>query len=170
MEDEGGTLQKGLKFNLMNENVNDSPRIHLPLNYPPGSPDLGRHYRSNSPLPSIQLQPQSPSASKKHQAVQDLPATNTFVGTGDNNSTGSDQYSDYSYKANSSKYSTKQVGDDFESMAGYHSPGYHSSGYPSSGYQSSGYQSSGYYSPRYHSTGYQSNGYHSNVVWTDDMY
>nr|XP_040030025.1 protocadherin-1-like isoform X2 [Gasterosteus aculeatus aculeatus] len=101
-------LQKSLNFNLINEDVTDSPRIHLPLNYPPGSPDLGRHYRSNSPLPSIQLQPQSPSASKKHQAVQDLPATNTFVGTGDNNSTGSDQYSDYSYKANPPKYSSKQ--------------------------------------------------------------
>ncbi|KAM8908446.1 protocadherin-1-like isoform 2-T3 [Spinachia spinachia] len=100
-------LQKALQFNLINEDVTDSPRIHLPLNYP-GSPDLGRHYRSNSPLPSIQLQPQSPSASKKHQAVQDLPATNTFVGTGDNNSTGSDQYSDYSYKANPPKYSSKQ--------------------------------------------------------------
>uniref|UniRef100_A0A8C5FR99 Protocadherin 1b n=1 Tax=Gadus morhua TaxID=8049 RepID=A0A8C5FR99_GADMO len=107
-EDEEASLQKGLKFNLINEDVNDSPRIHLPLNYPPGSPDLGRHYRSNSPLPSIQLQPQSPSASKKHQAVQDLPATNTFVGTGDNTSTGSDQYSDYSYKANPPKYSSKQ--------------------------------------------------------------
>uniref|UniRef100_A0A3Q3IJ23 Cadherin domain-containing protein n=1 Tax=Monopterus albus TaxID=43700 RepID=A0A3Q3IJ23_MONAL len=110
-EDEEASLQKGLKFNLINDSVNDSPRIHLPLNYPPGSPDLGRHYRSNSPLPSIQLQPQSPSASKKHQAVQDLPATNTFVGTGDNNSTGSDQYSDYSYKANPPKYTNKQVGD-----------------------------------------------------------
>ncbi|XP_033907834.3 protocadherin-1-like isoform X1 [Acipenser ruthenus] len=108
-EDEEASLQKGLKFNLINDGVNDSPRIHLPLNYPPGSPDLGRHYRSNSPLPSIQLQPQSPSASKKHQAVQDLPATNTFVGTGDNTSTGSDQYSDYSYKANPPKYSNKQL-------------------------------------------------------------
>ncbi|XP_028815789.1 protocadherin-1-like isoform X2 [Denticeps clupeoides] len=107
-EDEEASLQKGLNFNLMNDTITDSPRIHLPLNYPPGSPDLGRHYRSNSPLPSIQLQPQSPSASKKHQVVQDLPATNTFVGTGDNNSTGSDQYSDYSYKANPPKYSTKQ--------------------------------------------------------------
>lgn len=126
-EDEEASLQKGLKFNRMNDSVGDSPRIHLPLNYPPGSPDLGRHYRSNSPLPSIQLQPQSPSASKKHQAVQDLPATNTFVGTGDNNSTGSDQYSDYSYKANPPKYSTKQVGDHFQSMAGYHSPAYHTS-------------------------------------------
>ncbi|XP_066505324.1 protocadherin-1 [Hoplias malabaricus] len=124
-EDEEASLQKGLKFNLMNDSVSDSPRIHLPLNYPPGSPDLGRHYRSNSPLPSIQLQPQSPSASKKHQAVQDLPATNTFVGTGDNNSTGSDQYSDYSYKTNPPKYSTKQVGEHFQSMAGYHSTAYH---------------------------------------------
>ncbi|MBN3297118.1 PCDH1 protein, partial [Amia calva] len=108
-EDEEASHPKGLKFNLINDGVNDSPRIHLPLNYPPGSPDLGRHYRSNSPLPSIQLQPQSPSASKKHQAVQDLPATNTFVGTGDNNSMGSDQYSDYSYKANPPKYSNKQL-------------------------------------------------------------
>ncbi|XP_046872959.1 protocadherin-1-like [Hypomesus transpacificus] len=118
-EDEEASLQKGLKFNLINDNVNDSPRIHLPLNYPPGSPDLGRHYRSNSPLPSIQLQPQSPSASKKHQAVQELPATNTFVGTGDNTSTGSDQYSDYSYKANLPKYSSKQVGDYFANTTGY---------------------------------------------------
>ncbi|CDQ76029.1 unnamed protein product [Oncorhynchus mykiss] len=107
-EEEEVSLQKSLKFNL--DGVNDSPRIHLPLTYPPGSPDLGRHYRSNSPLPSIQLQAQSPSASQKHQAVQDLPATNTFVGTGgDDNSTGSDQYSDYSYKASQPKYNSKQV-------------------------------------------------------------
>ncbi|XP_040297006.1 protocadherin-1 isoform X3 [Bufo bufo] len=108
-EDEEAGLQKSLKFNLMSDSVGDSPRIHLPLNYPPGSPDLGRHYRSNSPLPSIQLQPQSPSASKKHQVVQDLPAANTFVGTGDNNSTGSDQYSDYSYRTNPQKYNHKQL-------------------------------------------------------------
>ncbi|XP_069055591.1 protocadherin-1 isoform X1 [Pleurodeles waltl] len=108
-EDEEAGLQKSLKFNLMNDSVTDSPRIHLPLNYPPGSPDLGRHYRSNSPLPSIQLQPQSPSASKKHQVVQDLPAANTFVGTGDNTSTGSDQYSDYSYRTNPQKYNHKQL-------------------------------------------------------------
>nr|XP_033783043.1 protocadherin-1 isoform X2 [Geotrypetes seraphini] len=108
-EEEETGLQKSLKFNLMNDSVSDSPRIHLPLNYPPGSPDLGRHYRSNSPLPSIQLQPQSPSASKKHQVVQDLPAANTFVGTGDNNSTGSDQYSDYSYRTNPQKYNNKQL-------------------------------------------------------------
>lgn len=118
-EDEEASLQKGLKFNLMNDSVNDSPRIHLPLNYPPGSPDLGRHYRSNSPLPSIQLQPQSPSASKKHQAVQDLPATNTFVGTGDNSSSGSDQYSDYRITANPPKYSSKQVGEYYISAPVY---------------------------------------------------
>lgn len=107
-EEEEVSLQKSLKFNL--DGVNDSPRIHLPLTYSPGSPDIGRHYRSNSPLPSIQLQAQSPSASQKHQAVQDLPATNTFVGTGgDDNSTGSDQYSDYSYKTSQHKYSNKQV-------------------------------------------------------------
>ncbi|XP_072446339.1 protocadherin-1-like isoform X2 [Chiloscyllium punctatum] len=104
LEDEETGTQRGLQFNLINESSSDSPRIHLPLNCNPGSPDLGRHYRSNSPLPSIQLHPQSPTAGKKHQVVQDLPATNTFVGTGDNNSTGSDQYSDYSYKTNPPKY------------------------------------------------------------------
>uniref|UniRef100_A0A8C9T7A0 Protocadherin 1 n=1 Tax=Scleropages formosus TaxID=113540 RepID=A0A8C9T7A0_SCLFO len=108
-EVEEANLQKSLNFN--HDRLNDSPRIHLPLNYPPGSPDLGRHYRSNSPLPSIQLQPQSPSASSKHQVVQDLPVANSFVGAGDDNSTGSDQYSDYSYKANPAKYSLKQVGE-----------------------------------------------------------
>ncbi|XP_038844024.1 protocadherin-1-like [Salvelinus namaycush] len=107
-EEEEVSLQKSLKFNL--DGVNNSPRIHLPLTYPPGSPDLGRHYRSNSPLPSIQLQAQSPSASQKHHVVQDLPATNTFVGIGgDDNSTGSDQYSDYSYKASQPKYNSKQL-------------------------------------------------------------
>ncbi|XP_074068835.1 protocadherin-1 isoform X4 [Macrotis lagotis] len=110
VEDEDDTgLQKSLKFNLMSDAPGDSPRIHLPLNYPPGSPDLGRHYRSNSPLPSIQLQPQSPSASKKHQVVQDLPPANTFVGTGDTTSTGSEQYSDYSYRTNPPKYPSKQI-------------------------------------------------------------
>lgn len=109
-EDEESDLHKGLKFKL-NDGVSNSPSIHLPLNYPPSSPDLGRHYRSNSPLPSIQLQPQSPSASKKHLAVQDLPATNTFVGTGDTSSTGSDQYLDYRIIANPPKYSNQQVGD-----------------------------------------------------------
>ncbi|KAK1800276.1 hypothetical protein P4O66_000320 [Electrophorus voltai] len=70
-----------------------------------------------------ELQAQSPSASQKHQAVQDLPATNTFVGTGgDDNSTGSDQYSDYSYKTNQPKYSTKSCELQELSVSGYHSP------------------------------------------------
>ncbi|XP_023652767.1 protocadherin-1-like isoform X2 [Paramormyrops kingsleyae] len=106
-EVEQASLQKSLNFS--HDRINDSPRIHLPLNYSPGSPDLGRHYRSNSPLPSIQLQPQSPSASNKHQVVQDLPVANSFVGAGDDNSTGSDQYSDYSYKTNPTKYNHKQL-------------------------------------------------------------
>ncbi|XP_061685672.1 protocadherin-7 [Syngnathoides biaculeatus] len=47
------------------------------------SPDLARHYKSSSPLPAVNLQPQSPPAEgKKHQAVQELPPSNTFVGSG----------------------------------------------------------------------------------------
>ncbi|KAJ8333340.1 hypothetical protein SKAU_G00422360 [Synaphobranchus kaupii] len=107
----GGANKQATPLEEDEEEVSVSPRIHLPLNYPPSSPDLGRHYRSNSPLPSIQLQPQSPctSASTKHQAVQDLPATNTFVGTGDENSISSDQYSDQSYKPNPLKYGSRQL-------------------------------------------------------------
>ncbi|XP_068176644.1 protocadherin-7 [Antennarius striatus] len=46
------------------------------------SPDLARHYKSSSPLPAVNLQPHSPPAEgKKHQAVQDLPPSNTFVGS-----------------------------------------------------------------------------------------
>lgn len=77
------------------------------------SPDLARHYKSSSPLPAVHLQPHSPPAEgKKHQAVQELPPSNTFVGSGgsggsagssssggsgnaDAMSLGSDQCSDY---------------------------------------------------------------------------
>ncbi|XP_061881955.1 protocadherin-7 [Entelurus aequoreus] len=75
------------------------------------SPDLARHYKSSSPLPAVNLQPHSPPAEgKKHQAVQELPPSNTFVGSGgcvgstasssssgngDAMSLGSDQCSEY---------------------------------------------------------------------------
>lgn len=162
-EDEEAGLAKGHhKFNLMGEDSDvvtggvmsgggggggaGSPRIHLPLNYPPGSPDLGRHYRSNSPLPSIQLQPHSPSASRKHQAVQDLPATNTFVGTAgsDNNSTGSDQYSDYCYRT-------------AVATANNNPPKYGGVGGGNNGKQVGSYASM---APRYH----------RDFVWTDQVY
>uniref|UniRef100_A0A3B3VX32 Protocadherin 7a n=1 Tax=Poecilia latipinna TaxID=48699 RepID=A0A3B3VX32_9TELE len=68
------------------------------------SPDLARHYKSSSPLPAVNLQPHSPPAEgKKHQAVQELPPSNTFVGS-DAMSLGSDQCSDYSCQA-ANKYS-----------------------------------------------------------------
>lgn len=83
------------------------------------SPDLARHYKSSSPLPAVHLQPHSPpTEGKKHQAVQELPPTNTFTGsngasTGSANadamSLGSDQCSDYGCQAGS-KYG-KQVRD-----------------------------------------------------------
>uniref|UniRef100_A0A673FLY5 Protocadherin 7a n=1 Tax=Sinocyclocheilus rhinocerous TaxID=307959 RepID=A0A673FLY5_9TELE len=64
------------------------------------SPDLARHYKSSSPLPAVHLQPNSPPVEgKKHQAVQELPPTNTFTGNGNSNadamSLSSDQCSDY---------------------------------------------------------------------------
>ncbi|XP_077598277.1 protocadherin-7b isoform X2 [Stigmatopora nigra] len=88
----------GGRYDGVNEKLSDSPGMgrYRSVNGGPGSPDLARHYKSSSPLPTVQLHPQSPTAGKKHQAVQDLPPANTFVGTGDNISLGSDHCSDYS--------------------------------------------------------------------------
>lgn len=83
------------------------------------SPDLARHYKSSSPLPAVHLHPHSPPAEgKKHQAVQELPPTNTFTGSNgasscsanaDAMSLGSDQCSDYGCQT-ANKYG-KQVRD-----------------------------------------------------------
>ncbi|XP_041435349.1 protocadherin-7 isoform X2 [Xenopus laevis] len=98
----------GQRYDSVNEKLSDSPSMGMyrTVNGGPGSPDLARHYKSSSPLPTVQLHPQSPTAGKKHQAVQDLPPANTFVGAGDNISIGSDHCSEYSQTNN--KYS-KQV-------------------------------------------------------------
>ncbi|KAM4854178.1 protocadherin-7 isoform 2-T2 [Thomomys bottae] len=99
----------GQRYDSVNEKLADSPSMgrYRSVNGGPGSPDLARHYKSSSPLPTVQLHPQSPTAGKKHQAVQDLPPANTFVGAGDNISIGSDHCSEYSCQTNN-KYS-KQV-------------------------------------------------------------
>ncbi|NWZ57798.1 PCDH7 protein, partial [Haliaeetus albicilla] len=91
----------GQRYDSVNEKLSDSPGMgrYRSVNGGPGSPDLARHYKSSSPLPTVQLHPQSPTAGKKHQAVQDLPPANTFVGAGDNISIGSDHCSEYSCQA-----------------------------------------------------------------------
>ncbi|XP_075400568.1 protocadherin-7 isoform X1 [Tenrec ecaudatus] len=96
----------GQRYDSVNEKLSDSPSVgrYRSVNGGPGSPDLARHYKSSSPLPTVQLHPQSPTAGKKHQAVQDLPPANTFVGAGDNISIGSDHCSEYSCQTNN-KYS-----------------------------------------------------------------
>ncbi|XP_068134496.1 protocadherin-7 isoform X2 [Hyperolius riggenbachi] len=101
----------GQRYDSVNEKLSDSPSMgrYRTVNGGPGSPDLARHYKSSSPLPTVQLHPQSPTAGKKHQAVQDLPPANTFVGAGDNISIGSDHCSEYSCQTNN-KYS-KQTAD-----------------------------------------------------------
>uniref|UniRef100_A0A8C0U5K9 Protocadherin domain-containing protein n=1 Tax=Cyanistes caeruleus TaxID=156563 RepID=A0A8C0U5K9_CYACU len=104
----------GQRYDSVNEKLSDSPGMgrYRSVNGGPGSPDLARHYKSSSPLPTVQLHPQSPTAGKKHQAVQDLPPANTFVGAGDNISIGSDHCSEYSCQA-SSKYSKQVRADPF---------------------------------------------------------
>ncbi|KAM4710466.1 protocadherin-7 isoform 2-T2 [Discoglossus pictus] len=96
----------GQRYDSVNEKLSDSPSMgrYRTVNGGPASPDLARHYKSSSPLPTVQLHPQSPTAGKKHQVVQDLPPANTFVGAGDNISIGSDHCSEYSCQTNN-KYS-----------------------------------------------------------------
>ncbi|XP_072920964.1 protocadherin-7b isoform X1 [Hemitrygon akajei] len=96
----------GQRYDSAHEKLTESPGMgcYHSMNGGPGSPDLGRHYKSSSPLPTVQLHPQSPTAGKKHQAVQELPPANTFVGTGDNISIESDHCSEYSCQTNN-KYS-----------------------------------------------------------------
>ena len=97
------------------------------------SPDLARHYKSSSPLPAVHLQPHSPPAEgKKHQAVQELPPSNTFVGSGgcagsagssssssggnaDAMSLGSDQCSEYGCQTGN-KYSKQVASPEYSSV------------------------------------------------------
>ncbi|XP_040600289.1 protocadherin-11 X-linked isoform X2 [Mesocricetus auratus] len=47
--------------------------------FKPDSPDLARHYKSASPQPAFQIQPETP-LNSKHHIIQELPLDNTFVG------------------------------------------------------------------------------------------
>uniref|UniRef100_A0A673HFZ4 Protocadherin 7a n=1 Tax=Sinocyclocheilus rhinocerous TaxID=307959 RepID=A0A673HFZ4_9TELE len=90
--------ERSLYSGIMTVNDPSSPR--LGSRHHQSSPDLARHYKSSSPLPAVHLQPNSPPVEgKKHQAVQELPPTNTFTGNGTGNadamSLSSDQCSDY---------------------------------------------------------------------------
>nr|XP_010347657.1 protocadherin-11 X-linked isoform X3 [Saimiri boliviensis boliviensis] len=49
-----------------------------PTTFKPDSPDLARHYRSASPQPAFQIQPETP-LNSKHHIIQELPLDNTFV-------------------------------------------------------------------------------------------
>ncbi|XP_038172987.1 protocadherin-11 X-linked isoform X3 [Arvicola amphibius] len=50
-----------------------------PTTFKPESPDLARHYKSASPQPAFQIQPETP-LNSKHHIIQELPLENTFVG------------------------------------------------------------------------------------------
>uniref|UniRef100_A0A673ANA7 Protocadherin 7a n=1 Tax=Sphaeramia orbicularis TaxID=375764 RepID=A0A673ANA7_9TELE len=101
----GGKSDRSLYSGIVT--VNGLPRMGGGRRHQ-SSPDLARHYKSSSPLPAVNLQPHSPPAEgKKHQAVQELPPSNTFVGSGDAMSLGSDQCSEYGCQTGN-KYS-KQV-------------------------------------------------------------
>uniref|UniRef100_A0AC11C5C6 Uncharacterized protein n=1 Tax=Ovis aries TaxID=9940 RepID=A0AC11C5C6_SHEEP len=50
-----------------------------PTTFKPDSPDLAQHYKSASPQPAFQIQPETP-LNSKHHIIQELPLDNTFVG------------------------------------------------------------------------------------------
>ncbi|XP_005883245.1 PREDICTED: protocadherin-11 X-linked isoform X3 [Myotis brandtii] len=72
-----------------------------PTTFKPDSPDLARHYKSASPQPAFQIQPETP-LNSKHHIIQELPLDNTFVACDSISkcsSSSSDPYSvsEYSY-------------------------------------------------------------------------
>lgn len=50
----------------------------IPTTFKPDIPGLAQHYKSTSPQPAFQIQPESP-LSLKHHIIQELPLDNTFV-------------------------------------------------------------------------------------------
>lgn len=97
MSDETG-LQKSLKFNLMS----DAPGTVRASTCPSTTHQAALTWVAtivSTPhcLPSS-CSPSRPLPPRSHQVVQELPPANTFVGTRDTTSTGSEQYLDYSYR------------------------------------------------------------------------
>lgn len=77
-DDDGHSITLDLPLELEDRTMDKYSWSTTPRTFKPDSPDLARHYRSASPQPAFQIQPETP-LSSKHHIIQELPLDNTFV-------------------------------------------------------------------------------------------
>ncbi|XP_023579543.1 protocadherin-11 X-linked isoform X4 [Octodon degus] len=75
---DGNGVTLDLPIELEEQNMSKYKWGTTPSTFKPDSPDLARHYKSASPQPTFQIQPETP-LNSKHHIIQELPLDNTFV-------------------------------------------------------------------------------------------
>ncbi|XP_060147930.1 protocadherin-11 X-linked isoform X2 [Globicephala melas] len=78
-DNDGNSVTLDLPIELEEQTMGKYNWGTTPTTFKPESPDLARHYKSASPQPAFQIQPETP-LNSKHHIIQELPLDNTFVG------------------------------------------------------------------------------------------
>lgn len=78
VDDDGNSITLELPIDLEEQTMGKYNWVTTPTTFKPDSPDLARHYKSASPQPAFQIQPETP-LNSKHHIIQELPLDNTFV-------------------------------------------------------------------------------------------
>nr|XP_054107158.1 protocadherin-11 X-linked isoform X2 [Callithrix jacchus] len=78
VDNDGNSVTLDLPIDLEEQTMGKYNWSTTPTTFKPDSPDLARHYRSSSPQPAFQIQPETP-LNSKHHIIQELPLDNTFV-------------------------------------------------------------------------------------------
>uniref|UniRef100_A0A2K6F5U5 Cadherin domain-containing protein n=1 Tax=Propithecus coquereli TaxID=379532 RepID=A0A2K6F5U5_PROCO len=77
-DNDGNSVTLDLPIELEEQTMGRYNWGTTPTTFKPDSPDLARHYKSASPQPAFQIQPETP-LNSKHHIIQELPLDNTFV-------------------------------------------------------------------------------------------
>ncbi|XP_032331874.1 protocadherin-11 X-linked isoform X2 [Camelus ferus] len=77
-DNDGNSVTLDLPIELEEQTMGKYNWGTTPTTFKPDSPDLARHYKSASPQPAFQIQPETP-LNSKHHIIQELPLDNTFV-------------------------------------------------------------------------------------------
>ncbi|XP_006921548.1 protocadherin-11 X-linked isoform X6 [Pteropus alecto] len=77
-DNDGNSITLDLPIELEEQTIGKYNWGTTPTTFKPDSPDLARHYKSASPQPTFQIQPETP-LNSKHHIIQELPLDNTFV-------------------------------------------------------------------------------------------
>ncbi|KAM7045299.1 protocadherin-11 X-linked isoform 2-T2 [Molossus nigricans] len=77
-DNDGNSVTLDLPIELEEQTMGKYNWATTPTTFKPDSPDLARHYKSASPQPAFQIQPETP-LNSKHHIIQELPLDNTFV-------------------------------------------------------------------------------------------